>query len=181
MTPILPSVNAVLNATAAVLLVWGYTLIRRKRIQQHRRVMQTAFVVSCLFLVCYLVYHYQVGIGAVSEDRRHQDALPEHSRNPHAISGRRPGAGDYHAPPRLIRALRQAPPHRPLDAPHLALRERHRRGSVPDAVPPVKVLFIGGTGIISMACTRLALERGIDLTLLNRGRRSALRQPAQKR
>ena len=25
MTPVLPSVNAVLNATAAVLLVWGYT------------------------------------------------------------------------------------------------------------------------------------------------------------
>jgi protein SCO1/2/putative membrane protein len=61
MTAILPSVNAVLNATAAVLLVWGYTLIRRKRIAQHRKVMQTAFVVSCLFLVCYLVYHYQVG------------------------------------------------------------------------------------------------------------------------
>jgi uncharacterized membrane protein YozB (DUF420 family) len=54
-------VNAVLNATAAVLLVWGYTLIRRRRIQQHRKVMQTAFAVSCLFLVCYLVYHYQVG------------------------------------------------------------------------------------------------------------------------
>jgi uncharacterized membrane protein YozB (DUF420 family) len=61
MTPILPSVNAVLNAIAAVLLVWGYTLIRRKRFAQHRKVMQTAFVVSCLFLVCYLVYHYQVG------------------------------------------------------------------------------------------------------------------------
>jgi uncharacterized membrane protein YozB (DUF420 family) len=54
-------VNAVLNATAAVLLVWGYTRIRRRRIAQHRRVMQTAFAVSCLFLVCYLVYHYQVG------------------------------------------------------------------------------------------------------------------------
>ena len=61
MTPVLPSVNAFLNATAAVLLIWGYTLIRRRRIQQHRKVMQTAFVVSCLFLVCYLVYHYQVG------------------------------------------------------------------------------------------------------------------------
>ena len=61
MTPILPSVNAALNATAAVLLIWGYALIRRKRIQQHRKVMQPAFVVSCLFLVCYLVYHYQVG------------------------------------------------------------------------------------------------------------------------
>ncbi len=61
MIPILPSVNALLNGTAAVLLVWGYTLIRRKRIAAHRRVMLTAFVVSCLFLVCYLVYHAQVG------------------------------------------------------------------------------------------------------------------------
>ena len=61
MTPVLPSVNAALNATAAVLLIWGYTLIRRKRIETHRKVMTAAFVVSCLFLVCYLVYHYQVG------------------------------------------------------------------------------------------------------------------------
>lgn len=61
MIPLLPTVNAVLNATAAVLLVWGYTLIRRKRIQTHRKVMTTAFAVSCLFLVCYLTYHYQVG------------------------------------------------------------------------------------------------------------------------
>jgi len=60
-TPILPSINAFLNATAAVLLVWGYTLIRRKHFETHRKVMQTAFVVSCVFLVCYLVYHYQVG------------------------------------------------------------------------------------------------------------------------
>ena len=37
----------------------------------------------------------------------------------------------------------------------------------------MRVLFIGGTGIISTACTRLALERGIELTLLNRGRRAA--------
>jgi nucleoside-diphosphate-sugar epimerase len=33
----------------------------------------------------------------------------------------------------------------------------------------MKVLFIGGTGIISSACSELALERGIDLYLLNRG------------
>ncbi len=33
----------------------------------------------------------------------------------------------------------------------------------------MKVLFIGGTGIISSACTALAVERGIDLYLLNRG------------
>ena len=33
----------------------------------------------------------------------------------------------------------------------------------------MKVLFIGGTGIISSACSQMALERGIDLYLLNRG------------
>ncbi|NTV37196.1 MAG: SDR family oxidoreductase, partial [Anaerolineaceae bacterium] len=34
----------------------------------------------------------------------------------------------------------------------------------------MKALFIGGTGIISSACAELAVEKGIDLTLLNRGR-----------
>jgi len=58
----LPTVNAVLNALAAVLLVWGYTLIRRKRIAAHRKVMLTAFAVSSVFLVCYLVYHFNAGI-----------------------------------------------------------------------------------------------------------------------
>ncbi len=57
----LPGVNATLNATAAVLLLTGYTLIRRQRIQAHRRVMLTAFGVSITFLICYLVYHFQVG------------------------------------------------------------------------------------------------------------------------
>ncbi|GAP13733.1 nucleoside-diphosphate-sugar epimerase [Longilinea arvoryzae] len=33
----------------------------------------------------------------------------------------------------------------------------------------MKVLFIGGTGVISSACASLVLERGIDLYLLNRG------------
>ena len=37
----------------------------------------------------------------------------------------------------------------------------------------MKVLFIGGTGIISTAATRLAAERGIELTLLRRGQTSA--------
>lgn len=57
----LPAVNAFLNATSAVLLVWGYTLIRRKKIDQHHRVMLTAFATSILFLVCYVIYHAHVG------------------------------------------------------------------------------------------------------------------------
>ena len=57
----LPSINAVLNATAAVLLVWGYTLIRRRRQQTHKRVMIAAFATSCAFLTFYLIYHANVG------------------------------------------------------------------------------------------------------------------------
>ena len=57
----LPAVNAILNATCAVLLVWGYILIRRRRKQAHKRVMITAFVTSCAFLTCYLIYHWHVG------------------------------------------------------------------------------------------------------------------------
>ena len=37
----------------------------------------------------------------------------------------------------------------------------------------MRVLFLGGTGIISTASTRLAAERGIHLTLMTRGLRSA--------
>ena len=37
----------------------------------------------------------------------------------------------------------------------------------------MNVLFIGGTGIVSSACTRLALRRGIKLTLLRRGNHAA--------
>lgn len=33
----------------------------------------------------------------------------------------------------------------------------------------MRVLFVGGTGLISSACSDLALERGMDLTLINRG------------
>ena len=57
----LPAINAILNATAAILLVWGYMLIRRKRMRTHKRVMLAAFVTSCAFLTFYLIYHAHVG------------------------------------------------------------------------------------------------------------------------
>jgi len=57
----LPAVNATLNATAALLLVWGYILIRRRSIAAHRKVMLAAFATSTVFLGCYLVYHFNVG------------------------------------------------------------------------------------------------------------------------
>jgi uncharacterized membrane protein YozB (DUF420 family) len=57
----LPVVNATLNALATVLLLTGYVLIRQRKIRWHRKVMLTAFAVSCVFLVCYIVYHVNVG------------------------------------------------------------------------------------------------------------------------
>lgn len=57
----LPAVNATLNAVSGVLLLSGYLLIRAGRLQQHRRCMIAAFITSSLFLVCYVVYHAQVG------------------------------------------------------------------------------------------------------------------------
>ncbi len=57
----LPAVNASLNATATVLLLTGYGLIRNGKRDAHRKVMISAFGVSILFLICYVVYHAQVG------------------------------------------------------------------------------------------------------------------------
>ena len=57
----LPAVNATLNGLSGILLLIAYTHIRARRIQQHRRFMIAAFATSSLFLVCYLVYHAQVG------------------------------------------------------------------------------------------------------------------------
>ena len=57
----LPAVNASLNALSGILLLVGFTLIRARRIAQHRRVMLAAFTTSSVFLICYIVYHAQVG------------------------------------------------------------------------------------------------------------------------
>lgn len=57
----LPAINASLNALSAVLLVTGYILIRNRQREAHKYAMLAAFSVSVLFLISYLVYHYQVG------------------------------------------------------------------------------------------------------------------------
>ena len=57
----LPALNAILNGTAAILLLTGYRLIRSGNREAHRKVMLSAFGVSILFLISYLVYHWHVG------------------------------------------------------------------------------------------------------------------------
>ena len=57
----LPTLNAALNSLSAVLLFAGYLFIRAKNREAHRRCMLAAFACSMLFLVSYLLYHFQVG------------------------------------------------------------------------------------------------------------------------
>jgi len=57
----LATVNAALNATAAVLIGTGFYYIKRKNIPAHKACMVAAMVVSALFLASYLFYHYNVG------------------------------------------------------------------------------------------------------------------------
>ncbi len=57
----LPALNATLNGLAAVMLVVGWVLIKRGQVIAHRNTMLAAFGVSVLFLISYLVYHFNVG------------------------------------------------------------------------------------------------------------------------
>lgn len=58
---LLPTVNATLNALGAICLVAGFVFVRRGNIRAHRAAMLTAFAFGVLFLISYLVYHFQVG------------------------------------------------------------------------------------------------------------------------
>lgn len=55
---VLPVVNAGLNGASAVLLVFGYRFIRARRVTAHHRTMISAFIVSILFLISYVTYHW---------------------------------------------------------------------------------------------------------------------------
>lgn len=54
----LPMVNAIINGTCSVLLVFSLLAIKKKNIPLHRKLNVTAFLLSSLFLVCYVTAHY---------------------------------------------------------------------------------------------------------------------------
>lgn len=56
----LPAVNATLNAISTILLLMGFRFIKAKRIPQHRAMMISAFVMSILFLVGYLLHKWHL-------------------------------------------------------------------------------------------------------------------------
>jgi putative membrane protein len=57
-TYILPMVNAIINGTCSVLLIASLYFIKRKKIEIHKQINLAAFILSSLFLVCYILYHW---------------------------------------------------------------------------------------------------------------------------
>lgn len=64
---IFPHLNATLNGLSGIFLVLGFYFIRTKQISKHRASMLTAFILSSVFLACYLTHHairtYFFGLG----------------------------------------------------------------------------------------------------------------------
>ncbi len=57
----LPTLNAILNSISTILLLLGFWAIKRRDAALHKRFMLAAFGVSTLFLISYLIYHFNVG------------------------------------------------------------------------------------------------------------------------
>ncbi len=73
----LPPLNATLNATCTILLLASLWFIKRKNIVIHKKINLTAFVLSALFLVSYIVAHYfmpDVKFGDINHDNILDDA-----------------------------------------------------------------------------------------------------------
>ncbi len=55
--PLLPKLNAVINGLCSVLLIASFVMIKRKQINWHKRLNLSAFFLSCIFLVSYIIFH----------------------------------------------------------------------------------------------------------------------------
>ena len=71
-----PAVNASLNAVAGVLICLAFWFIKTRRWKAHGYTMISAALVSAVFLVCYVTYHYLHG-----ERSTHLSHAPHWLRN----------------------------------------------------------------------------------------------------
>ena len=58
---LLAQLNVILNGSAGLALLAGFAFIRARNVAWHKRCMVTAFALSSLFLVSYVLNHAQVG------------------------------------------------------------------------------------------------------------------------
>ena len=64
----LPMLNAFINGTCSVLLLFSLSAIKKKKIELHRKLNTAAFALSCIFLLSYVTAHYFI------PDTRYGDA-----------------------------------------------------------------------------------------------------------
>lgn len=57
----LPLINSILNSISTILLLLSFLQIKKGNKKVHQKLMWSAFTVSGLFLISYLIFHFQVG------------------------------------------------------------------------------------------------------------------------
>ena len=72
----LPTVNAILNMSSALLLTTGYIAIRSRRVALHKACMLAALAVSATFLASYLYFHFVVKNGVVTHFSERAPSAP---------------------------------------------------------------------------------------------------------
>jgi putative membrane protein len=55
---LLPLINAWINGATAVVLVMAFIAIKNRNIERHKKLMFGAFILSVIFLVLYITYHF---------------------------------------------------------------------------------------------------------------------------
>ena len=101
--------------------------------------MLSAFASSTLFLISYLVYHYQVGSVPFKGQGGIRTRLFRYSSDAHDSGGGGCSAGTDHVDPGAQTKIRSPSTHRPLDLSHLALRFRDRSHRILDALSNIAI------------------------------------------
>lgn len=53
----LPKIYSTLNLLCAIVLIAAFIQIKKKNIDNHKRLMTAAMIISFIFLICYVLYH----------------------------------------------------------------------------------------------------------------------------
>lgn len=83
----LPMVNAILNGSCSILLIFSLLAIKKRNIALHKKLNLTAFVLSSLFLICYVTAHYFIPDTKYGDLDHNGIMSPEESA---AVSGIKP-------------------------------------------------------------------------------------------
>ena len=125
----LPALNASINATVSVLLILGYYFIRIKKDRKwHSISMKSAFILTALFLISYVIYHTT----HESTSYGGSSCLPCHFTNPHCSRSRHRTLGTGHLLSGVDREIRQTQKNRQDYISSMAVCLNHRRRSLLD-------------------------------------------------